>query len=122
MSKSVLVVEDNPTNRELVVEILQLMDVQVLEAEDASAGIALARSERPDLILMDISLPGMDGLEATRRLKADPETRHIPVVVLTAHAMRWDEQRAREAGCDGFVTKPIEVTSFSKYVRVFLRL
>jgi len=62
---------------------------------------------------MDISLPGMDGLEATHRLKADPETRHIPVVVLRAHAMRWDEQRARVAGCDGFVTKPIEITSFS---------
>ncbi|RKY62240.1 MAG: two-component system response regulator [Candidatus Latescibacterota bacterium] len=122
MSKSVLVVEDNPTNRELVVEVLQLLDVRVLQAEDASTGIALARSERPDLILMDISLPGMDGLEATRRLKADPETRNIPVVALTAHAMRWDEQRAREAGCDGFITKPIEVVSFSEYVQAFLRL
>ena len=121
MSKSVLVVEDNPTNRELVVELLQLLGVRVLQAGDASAGIALARSERPDLILMDISLPGMDGLEATRRLKADPETRDITVVALTAHAMRWDEQRAREAGCDGFITKPIEVGSFSEYVQGFLR-
>src|SRR5690606_24846489 len=104
--KRVLVVEDNPANMTLVTTILRRFGYEVLQAGDAPEGLAQAREEHPDLVLMDMQLPGMDGLEATRRLKADPETRDIPVVALTAQAMKGDEERIREAGCDGYLAKP----------------
>ena len=103
----VLIVEDNPLNRELAEAILELAGYEVVSAGDGEAALATARATRPDLILMDVELPRLDGLEATRRLKADPTTRRIPVVALTAYAMAGDEERARAAGCDGYVTKPI---------------
>ena len=104
----ILLVEDNPLNRELAEAILVRAGYEVLMAPNGESALATARSEQPDLILMDIELPGLDGLEATRRLKADPSLRAIPVLALTAYAMRGDEQRCRAAGCDGYLTKPID--------------
>jgi two-component system cell cycle response regulator DivK len=103
----VLIVEDNPANMKLAVFLLQSVGHTVLTATDAEAGLALARAERPSLILMDIQLPGMDGLEATALLKRDDATRDIPVIALTALAMKGDEERIRAAGCDGYIAKPM---------------
>src|SRR4051812_36251074 len=108
----VLVVEDNPANMMLARDILELMGYHVLAAVTADAGIALARSEQPGLILMDVGLPGMDGLEATALLRSDSRTKDIPVVALTAHAMSGDEARARSAGCTAYVAKPFSVKEF----------
>jgi len=105
--RKILIVEDNPTNMSFFVAVLERGGHNVLQAEDAAAGIRLARAMHPDLIFMDIQLPGMDGLEATRQLKADPTTRHIPIYALTALAMKGDEERARAAGCDGYLAKPV---------------
>jgi two-component system, cell cycle response regulator DivK len=102
-------VEDNEMNRDMLSRRLERRGYQVLMAMDGEQGVALAQRERPDLILMDMSLPVLDGWEATRRLKSDGETRGIPVIALTAHAMASDEQKAREAGCDDFDTKPVEL-------------
>lgn len=108
----VLVIEDNPANMTLATFLLQSAGHTVLAATDAETGLTLARSEQPDLVLMDIQLPGMDGLEATRWLKADPATRDIPVVALTALAMKGDEARIRAAGCDGYIAKPLAYKDF----------
>ena len=108
----VLIVEDNPTNMTLAIFLLQSVGHTVLNATDAEAGLALAREERPDLILMDIQLPGMDGLQATTLLKGDPATRAIPVIALTALAMKGDEERIRAAGCDGYIAKPMRYQQF----------
>lgn len=104
-----LIVEDNELNRDMLSRRLQRRGYQVVLAPDGAQGMALARSESPDLILMDMSVPVVDGWEATRRLKGDPATRRIPIVALTAHAMAGDEARARSAGCDDFDTKPIDL-------------
>src|SRR5947208_17191281 len=108
----VLVVEDNPANMTLAVFLLQSVGHAVLSAMDAEAGLMLARTEQPDLILMDIQLPGMDGLEATALLKRDDTTRAIPVIALTALAMKGDEERIRAAGCDGYIAKPMRYQEF----------
>lgn len=107
-SETILVIEDNAANRLLAEAILQTAGYQVLFAGDAELGISLARSEQPALILMDISLPGMDGLAATARLRGDAATRSIPVVALTAHAMQGDQERALSAGCVAYVSKPFD--------------
>jgi two-component system cell cycle response regulator DivK len=104
---SVLVVEDNPSNMALALFLLGAAGYAVLSAPDAEAGLTLARDQQPDLILMDIQLPGMDGLEATALLKGADETRAIPVIALTALAMKGDEERIRAAGCDGYIAKPL---------------
>ena len=109
---SILVIEDNPINMTLAVFLLQTAGHAVLTATDAEAGLKLARTEHPDLILMDIQLPDMDGLEATRILKADESTRSIPVIALTALAMKGDEERIRAAGCDGYIAKPLAYKDF----------
>ncbi|MDB4927834.1 MAG: response regulator receiver [Myxococcaceae bacterium] len=109
---TVLIIEDNPENLTLGAFLLQSAGHLVLSAADAEAGLAIARDRRPDLILMDIQLPGMDGLEATALLKRDPATRAIPVIALTALAMRGDEERIRAAGCDAYVAKPIRYRAF----------
>lgn len=109
---TVLIVEDNPANMTLAVFLLQSKGHTVLKATDAEAGLTLARSDQPDLVLMDIQLPGMDGLEATGMLKADVGTRGIPVIALTALAMKGDEERIRSAGCDGYIAKPIRYQDF----------
>jgi two-component system cell cycle response regulator DivK len=108
----VLIVEDNPTNLTLATFLLQSAGHTVLSATDAEAGLTLARAERPNLILMDIQLPGMDGLEATAQLKGDDVTRDIPVIALTALAMKGDEERIRAAGCDGYIAKPMRYQEF----------
>ena len=108
----VLIVEDNAANMKLAIFLIESAGHIVLSATDAEVGLTLARSERPDLILMDIQLPGMDGLEATRLLRQDESTRAIPVIALTALAMKGDEERIRAAGCDGYVAKPIRYQEF----------
>ena len=110
----VLVVEDNAANMTLAVFLLESAGHTVLGATDAEAGLTLARDEQPDLILMDIQLPGMDGLEATALLKRDEATRAIPVIALTALAMKGDEERIRAAGCDGYIAKPLEYQRVSR--------
>jgi two-component system, cell cycle response regulator DivK len=105
--KVILVVEDNPANMKLAVFMLENAGYRVLSALDAEAGLALARSERPDLILMDIQLPGMDGLTAIALLKNDAQTCTIPVIALTALAMAGDEARIRASGCDSYIAKPM---------------
>ena len=115
--KRVLIVEDVELNRDLLVQLLE-EDYELLTATNGAAGVELAERERPDLILMDLSLPVVDGWEATRRIKANPALRHIPIIALTAHAMMGDEDKARAAGCDDYLSKPIdEDLLFEKLVR-----
>jgi two-component system, cell cycle response regulator DivK len=104
----ILLVEDNEMNRDMLSRRLQRRGYEVLIAVDGAEGVAEAQTQAPDLILMDMSLPVLDGWEATRRLKAAPETRSVPVIALTAHAMSGDRDKAIEAGCDDFDTKPVE--------------
>ena len=108
----VLIIEDNPANMTLATFLLQSAGHLVLAARDAETGLTLARDEQPDLVLMDIQLPGMDGLEATALLKSEEATREIPVVALTALAMKGDEERIRAAGCDGYIAKPLAYRDF----------
>ena len=108
----ILVVEDNVTNLKLATLLLEGAGHTVISAADAEVGLSLARDQCPNLILMDIQLPGMDGLEATMRLKQDDATRAIPVIALTALAMKGDEERIRAAGCDGYIAKPIRYVEF----------
>jgi two-component system cell cycle response regulator DivK len=108
----VLIVEDNAANMTLAVFLLKSVGHTVLSATDAEAGLSLARDEQPNLILMDIQLPGMDGLEATALLKRDHSTGAIPVIALTALAMKGDEERIRAAGCDGYIAKPMRYQDF----------
>jgi two-component system cell cycle response regulator DivK len=108
----VLIVEDNAANMTLAVFLLQSAGHTVVSATDAEAGLTLARAEQPNLILMDIQLPGMDGLQATALLKADAATVAIPVIALTALAMKGDEERIRAAGCDGYIAKPMRYEAF----------
>ena len=109
---TILIVEDNAANMTLALYLLETGGHRVLTATDAEAGLALARGEHPDLILMDIQLPGMDGLEATQQLKRDASTRDIPVIALTALAMKGDEERILAAGCDGYIAKPMRYKEF----------
>lgn len=108
----ILVVEDNPTNITLAIFLLESAGHTVISASNAEAGLTLARDQQPDLILMDIQLPGMDGLQATVLLKRDEATRAIPVIALTALAMKGDEERIRAAGCDGYIAKPLAYRDF----------
>ena len=116
----VLVVEDNKDNMILIVDVLTSLGYTVLQSWDGKEGVAKAQAEKPDLILMDLSLPKMDGWTATRTLKADTSTQEIPVIALTAHAMVGDRERALEAGCDDYLTKPLDlvklVSKLSEYL------
>ena len=105
----ILLVEDNEMNRDMLSRRLIRRGYEVAVAVDGAQGVAMAQSEKPDLVLMDLSLPGIDGWEATRRIKAGAETKHLPVIGLTAHAMAGDREKALEAGCDDYDTKPIEL-------------
>jgi len=118
--EKILIVEDNLMNMELATDLLEASGYIVIQAGVAEKGIELARAELPDLILMDIGLPGMDGLEATAVLKQDPATKDINVVVLTAHAMKGDEEKALAAGCAGYITKPVDTREFPKTVARFI--
>ena len=117
--KRILVVEDQELNRDLLVQILE-DTYAVLVSVDGADAIAQAERERPDLILMDFGMPVLDGWEATRRIKAHPELRHIPIIAITSHAMVGDEQRARDAGCDDYMAKPIHEDELRDKIRHFL--
>ena len=118
---TVLVVEDNEMNMKLIRTVLQVKgNYKVLEARDAEAGIEMARKYQPDIILMDVQLPGMNGLEAARLIKSDPEIMNIPVVAVTSSAMLGDREEAIEAGCVGHISKPIDVQSFVGTMEQFL--
>lgn len=112
----VLLVEDNEMNRDMLSRRLQRKGFEVVMALDGAEGVAMAQSENPDLILMDMSLPVLSGWDATRSLKSDPSTRAIPVIALTAHAMESDRQKAKEAGCDDYDTKPINLPVLLKKI------
>ncbi len=116
----ILLVEDNEMNRDMLSRRLQRKGYRVVTAEDGEKGLLLARSEMPDLILMDISLPLMGGWEVTRLLKAEDSTRHIPIIALTAHAWVTDREKAIEAGCDDYDTKPVEFARLSEKIESLL--
>jgi two-component system cell cycle response regulator DivK len=116
----VLIIEDNAANMRLATFLLESEGHVVLAAADAEAGLTIARDDKPDLVLMDIQLPGMDGLQATALLKGDDATRGIPVIALTALAMKGDEQRIRAAGCDGYIAKPLAYKNFLTVVNAHL--
>ncbi len=120
MRAKILVVDDNPTNLKLVSDVLAFEGHDILTAVDAEEAQLVLADTLPDLILMDIALPGMDGLTLTRILKAEERTRHIRIVALTAFAMKGDDQKAFGAGCDGYITKPIDTRKFPAQVATFL--
>lgn len=119
-NKKILVIEDNEMNMRLVVDLLRLEGYNVLEAVDAETGIPMARKYSPALILMDIQLPGMDGLQATRIMGQETGLKEIPVVALTSFAMKGDEAKAKKAGCVGYITKPINTRKFVEMVSRFI--
>jgi CheY-like chemotaxis protein len=116
MGKIILIVEDDPLNMKLFRELLQVNGYATFEAENGKEGVEMAREKQPDLILMDIQMPVMDGLEATRILKSDPVTAGIPIIALTSAAMAGDREKAIQAGCDGFMSKPIDIHDFLEEV------
>ncbi len=118
--KKILLVEDNPVNRRLAEFLLRSQGYQVRAATNAQEAFDTIKAERPDLILMDVQLPGMDGLEATRKLKEEPTTRDIPVVAVTSYAMKGDREKALAAGCAGYITKPIDKDTFVREVATVL--
>ena len=120
MSK-ILLVEDNEMNRDMLSRRLQRKGYEVVLALDGQSGVEMTQTQAPDLVLMDMSLPVLDGWEATRRLKADTATRHIPVIALTAHAMSSDREKAIEAGCDDYDTKPVELMRLLAKIDALLR-
>jgi len=117
--KKVLIVEDTEFNRDLLVQLLE-DEYKIVTATNGAEGVGLAAAEMPDIILMDLSLPIMDGWEATRRLKGDESLKSIPVIALTAHAMRGDEEKARAAGCDDYLAKPIDEDKLFAMMRIYL--
>jgi CheY-like chemotaxis protein len=121
MSAKILVVDDNPINLKLVSDVLGFEGYKILKAVDAEEAQVVLAANLPDLILMDIALPGMDGLTLTRKLKADPRTRQIWIVALTAFAMKGDDRKAFEAGCDGYITKPIDTRKLPETVAEILQ-
>jgi two-component system cell cycle response regulator DivK len=118
--KKILIVDDNEDSRDLVAKVLRQFGYGIIEAVDGEEALEKAFSEKPDLILMDRSLPKIDGLEVTRRLKREEEFRTIPIVALTAHAMRGDREKALEAGCVGYISKPINVRSLPALIKSYL--
>lgn len=120
MGKVILIVEDDPGSRELIRDLLQKIGHRTLEATNGTQGVELAKAHKPDLILMDLQLPVMNGIDATAILKANLETQSIPVIALTAYAMSGDEERGLQVGCDAYITKPIRVRDFLKQVAAHL--
>jgi len=121
MNKTILVVEDQEDNRQILRDLLASSGFLMIEAHDGQQALAMARSQRPDLILMDIQLPVVDGYEATRSIKRDPELKHIPVIAVTSYALSGDEERAREAGCDAYVAKPYSTRHLLAKIGQFLK-
>src|SRR5262245_5221635 len=123
MSKRILVIEDQEDNRQILRDLLTSADFEVIEAADGETGLAAAAAHRPDLILMDIQLPGLDGYEATRRIKADAVLRVIPVIAVTSFALGGDAEKARAAGCEAYIAKPYSrVSSWRRSASICLRL
>ena len=120
MVARILVVEDNPDNRILITDVLTSLDYVVSIAGDGEEGVAKATAERPDLILMDLSLPIMDGWTATRHIKANPELKHIKIIALTAHAMVGDREKSLAAGCDDYISKPIDLRELTSKLAMYL--
>ncbi len=120
MAKVILIVEDEQKNLKLIRDLLQKFGYTTIEATDGKQGVELAKTRRPDLILMDVQMPVMDGLEATRILKADATTKNIPIVVLTSYAMKGDKERILEAGCNEYLSKPIDIRELLKTVAKYL--
>jgi two-component system, cell cycle response regulator DivK len=118
--RRILVIEDNPDNMTLIVDVLTSLNYDVLQATDGQRGVEMVDEERPDLVLMDLSLPKMDGWTATRKLKAEHDLQAIPIIALTAHAMVGDRERAIEAGCDDYVSKPINLQELAAKLKKFL--
>ncbi len=121
MSPRILIVEDQEDNRRILRDLLTSVGFTPLEAATGEEGVSLAESEHPDLILMDIQLPGLDGYEATRRIKAIPALQHTPVIAVTSYALSGDDVKARDAGCDGYITKPFSPRALLATVREYLR-
>lgn len=120
MTKSLLIVDDNPENLKLILMILATGGYELVTAADALQALRAIEARLPDLILLDLQLPGMDGLELTRRLRATPATRGVPIVAVTAYAMKGDENKARDAGCDGYLVKPIDKRLLRETVKQYL--
>ncbi len=120
MSKRILIVEDQEDNRQILRDLLGSVGYEMTEAWDGAAGLTAAKQQRPDLILMDIQMPLMDGYEATRRIKADPELKSIPIIVVTSYALSGDEGKARAAGCDAYITKPYGPRQLLAKIKEFL--
>ena len=120
MSRTILVVEDQEDNRRILRDLLSSAGIEMIEAVNGEEGVALAESASPDLILMDIQLPGFDGYEATRRIKANPALRQIPVIAVTSYALSGDDEKARQAGCDGYVAKPYSPRALLVKIREYL--
>ncbi len=120
MSKRILVVEDTEDNRQIIRDLLTSVGFEMLEAVTGEEGVAMAKQHRPDLILMDIQLPVLNGYEATRQIKADPALRHIPIIAVTSYALSGDEVKTREAGCDAYVAKPFSPRQLLAKVREFV--
>jgi len=119
--QKILVVEDNQDNRELVVKVLKINGYKVIEAADGEEALEKTKTENPDLIIMDLFIPKIDGYEVTRRLKSDRDLKHIPVIALTAHALKGDMEVALAAGCDGYMPKPIDVRELPKQIEYFMK-
>lgn len=117
---TILLVEDSEDNRGIIRQLAEWIDAEVIEAENGFEGVRMAREAKPDVILMDLSLPMMSGWEAATVLKGDPQTAGIPIIALTAHAMAGDEARARAAGCDAYVSKPISLVPFQELLERYL--
>jgi two-component system, cell cycle response regulator DivK len=120
MVKRILVIEDTEDNRQIIRDLLTSFGYELIEATDGAEGVALAQSQHPDLILMDIQLPEMDGYEATRRIRAIPELARVPIIAVTSYALSGDEAKTRAAGCDGYVAKPFSPRQLLATVREFL--
>lgn len=121
MGAKILYIEDNPGNRMLVRRILMVEDYEVLEAEDGPAGIDVAMHAHPDLILMDMNLPDVDGYEMTQRMREIPELREVPIIAMTANVMQGDREKALQAGCNGYIPKPIDVDELPNQIARFLK-
>ena len=120
MMKRILLIEDTEDNRQLIRDLVTSVGYELLEAEDGQSGVDMALQHHPDLILMDIQLPVLDGYEASRRIKADPNLRHVPIIAVTSYALSGDEAKARQAGCDGYVTKPFSPRQLLSKIAEFL--
>jgi two-component system cell cycle response regulator DivK len=120
MSKLILVVEDHEDNRQIIRDLLSTQDYELAEAENGVEALAAVAKQKPDLILMDIQMPIMDGYETTRRIKADPATNGIPIIAVTSYALTGDEQKARDAGCDDYVAKPYSPRQLMAKIRQYL--